>query len=151
MHIGIANPRWWGKLSRHLRRIRDPQFTVSGKRPILVVVHSSLISQIPQCIRLISHNAPWCNRIVYTYAHFSQNGSLWDTWMVHCGICATGLILHEDVTTWKRFPYDWSFENPPFIGSCNVFSPVSDPRCNGCRGRSTYRWPHTGGRPIQGP
>ena len=31
MYVGIANPRWQGKLSR---RMRNPQFYVSGKRPI---------------------------------------------------------------------------------------------------------------------
>ena len=34
MHVGIANPRWRGKRSRHSRRMRNPQFCVSGKRPI---------------------------------------------------------------------------------------------------------------------
>ena len=34
MHVGIANPRWRGKRSRHSRRMRNPQFYVSGKRPI---------------------------------------------------------------------------------------------------------------------
>ena len=34
MHGGIANPRWRGKLSRHSRRMRNPQFYVSGKLPI---------------------------------------------------------------------------------------------------------------------
>ena len=34
MHVGIANPRWRGKCSRHFRRMRNPQFYVSGKRPI---------------------------------------------------------------------------------------------------------------------
>ena len=34
MHVGIANPRWRGKRSRH-RRTRNPQFYVSGKRPIV--------------------------------------------------------------------------------------------------------------------
>ena len=33
MHVGIANPLWWGKRSRHSRRMRNPQFYVSGKRP----------------------------------------------------------------------------------------------------------------------
>ena len=33
MHVGIANPRWWGKRSRHSRRMRNPQFYVSGKSP----------------------------------------------------------------------------------------------------------------------
>ena len=31
MHVGIANPRWPGKRSR---RMRNPRFYVSGKRPI---------------------------------------------------------------------------------------------------------------------
>ena len=34
MHVGIANPRSRGKRSRHSRRMRNPQFYVSGKRPI---------------------------------------------------------------------------------------------------------------------
>ena len=35
MHVGIANPRWRGKRSRHSRRMRNPQFYVSGKRPMI--------------------------------------------------------------------------------------------------------------------
>ena len=34
MHVGIATPRWRGKHSRRYRRICNPQFYVSGKRPI---------------------------------------------------------------------------------------------------------------------
>ena len=34
MHVGIANPRWWRKRSRHSRRIRNLQFYVSCKRPM---------------------------------------------------------------------------------------------------------------------
>ena len=36
MHVGIANMRWRGKRSRHSRRMRNPQFYVSGKRPMEV-------------------------------------------------------------------------------------------------------------------
>ena len=32
--VEIANPRWRGKHSRHARRMRNPKFYVSGKRPI---------------------------------------------------------------------------------------------------------------------
>ena len=35
MHAWIANPRCRGKRSRHSRRMRNPQFYVSGKRPML--------------------------------------------------------------------------------------------------------------------
>ena len=34
MHVGIAKPRWRGKRYRHSRRMRNPQFNVSGKRPM---------------------------------------------------------------------------------------------------------------------
>ena len=32
---GFLWRRWWGKTSRHSRRMRNPQFYVSGKRPML--------------------------------------------------------------------------------------------------------------------
>ena len=35
MHVGLAIPRWRRKRSRHSRRMRNPQFYVSGKRPIM--------------------------------------------------------------------------------------------------------------------
>ena len=41
--------------------------------------HNRPISQIPQCIWQISHNAPFWNRNVHTCAHFCYK-------MVHCGI-----------------------------------------------------------------
>ena len=46
------------------------------------------ISQMPQCIRQISHNAPFCNRNVHTCAHFCYK-------MLHCGIwhrCILGFV-----------------------------------------------------------
>ena len=55
MHVGIANSRWWGKRSRHSRRMRKPQFYISDKRPIkwcrysvcpLQYVHMSLRTNI---------------------------------------------------------------------------------------------------------
>ena len=34
MHVGIASPQWRGKRSRHSPRMHNPQFYVSGKRPM---------------------------------------------------------------------------------------------------------------------
>ena len=34
IHVGIANRRWHGKRSRYLRRMRNQQLYVSGKRPV---------------------------------------------------------------------------------------------------------------------
>ena len=36
MHVGIANPRWRGKRSQHSRRMHNPQFYVSDKRPMRI-------------------------------------------------------------------------------------------------------------------
>ena len=54
--------------------------------------YNTLISQFPQCIAQISHNAPFYNRNVHKCTFLLQNGALWDMWLVHCGICATGLF-----------------------------------------------------------
>ena len=34
MHVGIPKPRWRGKRCRHSWRMRNPQFEISGKKPI---------------------------------------------------------------------------------------------------------------------
>ena len=36
MRVGMAHSRWRGKPSRHSRRMRNPQFYVSGKSPMVV-------------------------------------------------------------------------------------------------------------------
>ena len=36
MHVGTANSRLRGKRSRHYRRMRNPQFYVSGKKPMII-------------------------------------------------------------------------------------------------------------------
>ena len=40
------------------------------------------VAQIPQCIRQISHNAPFCSQNVHTC----------DICPMHCGICEMGLL-----------------------------------------------------------
>ena len=46
MHVGITNPRWRGKCSRHSRRMCNPQFCVSGKRPIVQSVTFQTTGQL---------------------------------------------------------------------------------------------------------
>ena len=44
MYAGIAKPWWQGKRSRHSRRMRNPQFCVSGKTPMAhLLVHAHVI------------------------------------------------------------------------------------------------------------
>ena len=54
-------------------------------------MNNSSISQIPQCIRQITHDAPFSNIFM------SQNGALWDMGLVHCGMCAMGLVINQNL------------------------------------------------------
>ena len=51
MHVGVANPRWWGKRSRHSQRMHDPQFYVSGKRPVLSALNKAVVQETPWSIQ----------------------------------------------------------------------------------------------------
>ena len=62
----------------------------------LAMLHNRPISQIPECICAISHNAPFCNRNVHTCAHFCYK-------MLHCGIwhrCILGFVRWVYCKTW---------------------------------------------------
>ena len=64
-----VNNRKAGDLRRH-RAYYDVIVMLRGKSPCPERPHDRAISQIPQCIRQISHNAPFCNRNVHTCAYF---------------------------------------------------------------------------------
>ena len=53
MHVGIANPWWWGKRPRHSRRMRNPQFCLSGKRPIVKYSSECMLSGFPYFYSLV--------------------------------------------------------------------------------------------------
>ena len=57
--------------------------TASTNRPV---------SQIPQCIRPIAYNAPFCNRNVHACAHFCYKAMHFGNGLMHCGICEKGLL-----------------------------------------------------------
>ena len=69
MDVGIANLRWWGKRSRHSRRMRNPQFYVSGKRPMSPTL-KSLNRDITIFILRTVHNS-FCRPIIL--APFNNN------------------------------------------------------------------------------
>ena len=67
-------------------------------RPVLECCPNRYISQIPQCIRQISHNATLCNRNVHVCAHFYYK-------VVHWALldrCIVGFVLqvHELSIKW---------------------------------------------------
>ena len=74
--VGIANPQWRGKRSQHPRRLRNPQFYVSGKRPM---EKTSLLLSVTREYRTASNKIPYLrwttleNRITY------RNPAYWKT------------------------------------------------------------------------
>ena len=66
---GWVNNREAGDPRRH-RAHYDAIVILREKNPCPERPHTIAISQIPQCIRQISHNAPSCNRNVHTCAYF---------------------------------------------------------------------------------
>ena len=49
-------------------------------------------AQMPQCISSISHNAPYRNWNLYTCTFLLQNGVLWDSGLMYCGIWEKNLF-----------------------------------------------------------
>ena len=80
-----------------------PRSLYSSLLPVQLISVNRPISQIPQCIRYVSHNASFCNRNVHVCTFLLQNGALWDMGPVHCGICATGLIDRRDKLQYTNF------------------------------------------------
>ena len=81
MHVGITNPRWRGKRSRHSRRMRNPQFYVSGKRPMGQWLEVDTIEVLSKTKRSRSINS-------------SRLTSFYTTWGIKCSFlhsCVTGL------------------------------------------------------------
>ena len=67
MHVGIANPRWRGKCSRHSWRMRNLQFCVSGKRPIHQIPYHARFVLLIFC--LISMATIFiCGRLLVIYS-----------------------------------------------------------------------------------
>ena len=62
----------------------SPQFKLNTGRG------NTLIEQILQCIRQISHNAQFCNRDVHMCAHFCYK-------TVHCGMWDWCIVKFEDI------------------------------------------------------
>ena len=94
MHVGIANLRWRGKRSRHSRCMRNPQFYVSGKRPI---VRYRLSIKLPYGIS-VGENLSWFIR------HLSD-GFMYR--FVKSPIRHLGLAIRNVRCVWRFSPTLW--------------------------------------------
>ena len=61
MHVGVINPLWREKRSRHFQRMRNPQIYVSGKRPVCMCVPTITFGiYLAQSQYLYTfHHRPW--------------------------------------------------------------------------------------------
>ena len=88
---------------------KDSYLKNGSKRPI---------SQIPQCMRQMSHNAPFCNRNVHTCTFLLQNDALWDMGLLHCGIwdwCIMGFVKWVNCTSAGPYMSNIRWNGSPFI------------------------------------
>ena len=76
MHVRIAKPRWRGKHSRHSRRVRNPKFQVSGRRPMAHVAYTWIKVQIKVTLgtRVQSYlNLTFFNGLIWTIGTRNAN------------------------------------------------------------------------------
>ena len=86
MHAGIASLQWRGKRSRHSRRMRNPQFYVSGKRPMSVTVSVRFQHVSIHFLDRLLAAYPLCN--LHRHVRVLLNsGALasWDSWEENAG------------------------------------------------------------------
>ena len=76
MHVGIFNPRWQGKRSQHSQRIRNPQFYVSGKRPMHQYPCSLATHRSRRNPMFLSQDLPFAGTQVLCFSA----GNTWDWW-----------------------------------------------------------------------
>ena len=121
MHVGIANPQWRGKHSRHSRRMRYSQFHVSGKR---LMYHSILLKVTGEAYMYahLAGNLTW-NITLRTVRPrglkarlrkilFSHNMSMY----LMCGIC-TNVMLHGMFLTYLTVEQESVRDIVPQVGT----------------------------------
>ena len=74
--------RWRGKRSRHSRRMRNPQFYVSGKRPMSVYLHARVYTNWEATLGWITPISNISNKRV---------------------MAPMASVRHDDVIKWKHF------------------------------------------------
>ena len=90
MYVGIANTRWRGKRPRQSHRMRNQQFYVSGKRPILP--------------SLSADDLALCWRLANVSIWFVHNNplSIWSSLMNKDRVSRDVAVLKFDKYSWGR-------------------------------------------------
>ena len=136
--IGFLWSRWRGKRSRHSRRMRNPQFYVSGQRPIQ---SSSRISILLTDQSHKGHNAPVTCPTIHHAMHISvPQSALWDMGQEHCGICETGLLCRQ---WWPHNIWSVIFNGRHQAIICSLVESLSS-------GPFQWKWTHSRKNSVEG-
>ena len=102
-----ANPRWRGKRTRHCRRMRNPQFYVSGKRPMGVIIGLPWYHRSKLAVYLwFDNNVLWHDLHVKFWLGNSK--SLCRILKVRSRIFLSCLLCHENATPESSgWNYEW--------------------------------------------
>ena len=105
---GFPWSRWRGKLSRHSRRMRNPRFYVSGKRPITALI-SHLYSPLTRHALVFVETALFTGRL----------GEPWNTFIRLSIPVIPGIIIHvSDLTG------GWNIKRSWRGNSCRISDPL---------------------------
>ena len=105
MHVGLANPWWQAKPSRHFRHMCNPQFYVSGKRPMEVMP----INVTSGNHGLLAHVTYWfiCALLELCTQSQVHSGSHWITVAHHGDLDTDELgILERDIPRTDALLYE---------------------------------------------
>ena len=112
MHVGIAKLRRWGKRSRHSRRMRNPQYYISGKRPMRKMLERIVCSLGMHPTKYTSHIECIHNNISYIYDLYFPNllNSYWYCYRL-TNTNEMGCFTQAFVEISKHLKYDDIFED----------------------------------------
>ena len=111
MHVGIANSRWRGKCSRHSRRMRNPQFCVSGKKPMdnatskqSALKHFDTQTKLPPiCRRRFQTHFSWMKMFQFQVEfHWNMFLNVWLIMIQHCYRQAI-IWTNDDLVYWRIY------------------------------------------------
>ena len=106
---GLLWSRWWGKRSRHSRRMHNPQFYVSGRSPCLVLWNLHLDISPYSCgcktpiVVLIQHKL--CSSLFMFVLMMLSNIMPWFSSSVYCRmviIIFFGVITYSQISNYVR-------------------------------------------------
>ena len=96
---GFLWSRWRGKRSRHSRRMRNPRFCISGKRPIVECIMHSFSSLI---LRVVPRNVH-VHMIIFWKYRINLEGDNWINCITSEFCCMLDFIACTGFVIWTTF------------------------------------------------